>query len=115
LEIKSTFYKSNPNKRASQYEDLKKLKEINEKEYNLEAHKALENFKVRNELIIPVSESEVQKDKVFLEKCAKDWAVICLDERHSEEKLKTIAKENLEVTRNETRMAFLKSILMGMY
>jgi len=52
---------------------------------------------------------------VFLEKCAKDWAVICLDERHSEEKLKTIAKENLEVTRNETRMAFLKSILMGMY
>lgn len=111
LEFKSTFYKSNPNKRASQYVDLKKLREINEKEYNPETHKALEDFKINNELIIPVSESEVQKDKVFLEKCAKDWAVVCLDERHSEETLKTIAKETRDTLKKRNIEGYLNGTL----
>ena len=73
LEFKSIFYKPNPNKTASQYIDLEKLKEINEKEYNPEIYKSLQDFKIINELIIPVSESELQKDKAFLENSAKYW------------------------------------------
>ncbi|WP_413534090.1 hypothetical protein [Empedobacter brevis] len=110
LEFKSIFYKPNPNKTASQYIDLEKLKEINEKEYNPEIYKSLQDFKIINELIIPVSESELQKDKAFLENSAKYWADICLDERHSVEELKNIAKEtrdtikkkNIEDYRNGT-------------
>lgn len=111
LEFKSTFYKSNPNKRASQCMDLKKLKEINEKEYNPETYKALENYRISNELIIPVSESEVQKDKLFLEKCAKDWASICLDERHSDDKLKTIAKETRDTLKKMNIKSYLSETL----
>lgn len=111
LEFKSTFYKHNPNKRASHYVDFKKLKEINEKEYNPETHKALEDFKISNELIIPISESEMQKDKAFLEKCAADWAVICLDERHSDEKLKTIAKETRDTLKKKNIEDYLNGTL----
>lgn len=111
LEFKSTFYKSNPNKKASQYIDFKMLKEINEKEYDSETHKKLENFKISNELIIPISESEVQKDKLSLEKSAEDWAEICLDERHSDEKLKTIAKETRETLKKKNIEDYLNGTL----
>lgn len=111
LKFKSTFYKSNPNKRASQYFDLKKLKEINEREYNSETHKELENFKISNELVIQISESEVQNDKLSMEKSAEDWAVICLDERHSDEKLKTIAKETRKTLKKKNIEDYLNGIL----
>ncbi|MEO9892454.1 hypothetical protein [Aurantibacter sp.] len=115
LEFNSTFYKSNPNKRASEYLDLKKLKEINQKEYNPETHKELEKFKINNQLIIPVNNAEVQKDKLLLEKSAKDWATVCLNERHSDEKLKTIAKETRDTLKKKNIENFLNDSLSEDY
>ena len=101
LEFKSIFYKSNPNKRASEYVDFRKLKGLNEKEYNSETHKELEDFKIRHQLIIPVEKQELEKDKQLLEKIAQDWALVCIDERLSDERLKTIGKETRDTLKKK--------------
>lgn len=111
LEFKSTFYKSNPNKRASEYVDFRKLREINEKEYNSETQKELKNFSISYQLIIPIEKQEVEKDKLLLEKYAKDWAVVCLDQRHFDERLKTIAKETRDTLKTKNIEDFLNNTL----
>lgn len=111
LEFKSIFYKINPNKRASNYVDFRKLRELNEKEYNPETHNELENFKISNQLIIPIEKQELEKDKLSLEKSALDWALVCLDERHSDERLKTIAKETRDTLKKKNIEDYLNNNL----
>lgn len=93
LNFKTTFYKRNPNKKLSETIDHKKLDKINSQEFNFKVHKDLEAFYIENQLIIPVEKFDVEKDKIELEKYAKNWAKISLNERHSPENLKIISKE----------------------
>lgn len=111
LEFKSTFYKSNPNKRASDFVDFRDVKELNEKEYNPNNHKKLNEFLIKNKIIIPVDKKELEKDKLSLEKYSQDWALVCLNERHSDEKLKTIAKETRDTLKKKKIEDYLNNAL----
>ncbi len=111
LDFNSIYYKPNPNKRASDYIDFRELKELNEKEYSSETHQKLENFKIKNQLIIPIEKNEVEQDILSMEKSARDWAIVCLNERHTEDKLKTIAKETRDTLRKKNIEDYLKNTL----
>lgn len=109
LTFNSIYYKRNPYKKTWEYISFEKLKEINKKEYDLYSNNKIEDFRIANELIIPITDIEVQSDKVLLEEYAKYWANICLSERHSDEKWKTIAKE----TRDTLKKKYIESFLAG--
>lgn len=111
LEFKSTFYKHNPNKRASDYVDFRNLQELNEKEYNPSNHQQLNDFLISKEIIIPIDKQELEKDIQLLEKFSQDWALVCLNERHTEEKLKTIAKETRDTLKKKNIEDYLKNTL----
>jgi len=101
LTFKSTYYKINPNKRISDVVDHKKIQAINEKEFNEEVAKEMQQFRIENDLLIPIDTLEIARDKEFLEKIALEWAAVCLDERVTEENLKIIGKETRDTLRKK--------------
>lgn len=93
LSFKGIFYKRNFNKRVSDYIDFRILEKINQEEYDPEKSQRLRDFFIINKLIVPIDTEEIKKDKLQLENSAKDWALVCLNEKHTDEDLKVIAKE----------------------
>ena len=111
LEFKSTFYKRNPNIKMSKHFNLKNLMKINKDEYNHKTYKDIKKYQLENQLIIEVSQSEVQEDRLFLENVARDWANICLYEKHSDSKLITIAKETRDTLKKKNIERYLDNSL----
>ena len=111
LDFKSIFYKYNPNKKVSDYLDYNFLEEINNKEYNEDLDHRIRNLLIKEELLIPINHLEIENDKNYLYNIAKDWAEVCLNERHSDEKLKNIAIETRDHLKKKNIMGFLNNNL----
>ena len=112
LDFKSIYYKINPNKKITDYIDYyNTLKEINKNEYQIDLHNKIESSLIQVQLLIPISQAEIESDKQYLDKIAKDWARVCLNERHSDERLKIISIETRELFKKKNIEAFLNNNL----
>ena len=61
----------------------------------------MQQFRIENELLIPIAPDEVSRDRAFLKKVAQEWAASCLDEKTSDEDMKIIGKETRDTLRKK--------------
>lgn len=111
LEFKSTFYKRNPGKRLNEIVDYKKLRELNSNEYNYEIAVKIKDCLIQNQYYIPIDCVEVAKNQEHLKEVAKKWASVCLNEKHSDEELKIIAKETRDTLKKKNIESYLEDRL----
>ncbi|MBU3658273.1 MAG: hypothetical protein FGM14_00205 [Flavobacteriales bacterium] len=111
LEFKSTFYKRNVNKKISEFEDYKKLQELNRKEYNHDEAIRIKEYLIKYQYYIPIDLQEVEKNKQYFKEITKKWALICLNEKHSDEELKVISKETRFTLKKKNIESYLEDKL----
>jgi hypothetical protein len=111
LEFKSTFFKKDINKKISEFVDYKTLQELNRKEYNHEVAFKIKESLIQNQYYVPIERLEVENTKHFFKEIAKKWALICLNEKHSSEELKNIAKETRDTLKKKNIENYLEGSL----
>lgn len=111
LKFNLIFYKPNPNKKINEIIDYKKLQELNNKEYNHEIAVKIRECLIQNQYYIPIDPIEVEKNKSYFKEIAKEWASECLDEKHSDEELKIIAKETRDTLKKKDIEGYLENHL----
>lgn len=111
LEFNSTFYKRNVNKEISKFVDYKIFQEVNRKEYNHEAVVKIRESLIQNEYYIPIDVTDVEKAKCHFKEVSQKWASICLNEKHSDEQFKIIAKETRLTLKKKNIESYLEDNL----
>lgn len=111
LSFNGTYFKKNHDKKISELISFEQLKKINVSGYNPENIKEINNLFLKHGFLTQVEKVDVEKDKHKLISIAKKWASICIDERHSDERLKLIAKETRDIIGPKNLNEFLNDPL----
>ena len=111
ISFNGNYFKKNHDIKISELISLEQLKKINASDYNPEKINEINNLFQKHGFLTQVEKVDVEKDKHKLISIAKKWASICIDERHSDERLKLIAKETRDIIGSKNLNKFLNNPL----
>lgn len=112
LSFKGEYYKPNFEVLSSKILDYKKIHKLNKNEFNQEAFNQIQTIRRATNIEIRIQKKEIEKDKIYLDKVAIDWAKKMIYEKHHDGNLKILSKETRDTIKKVKIQNFLDNSLL---
>ena len=112
LSFKGRYRKLDYNQSISNIINVTRIKKVNSGVFDEEGAQQIKRELINSNLYIDLPTEEVEKDKIYLEKLVRHWAILMIKENHTDGDLFLMAKETRDTIKKQRLNDYLEGNLL---